>query len=91
MEWIFNGRVAMSNDDSDSSGVEWNHDNRVTDEILQEFPKIRESLKASFSRKARAKIEYIVIVANFLAVMVLNNLVATGTRTGKMLEVPAPE
>jgi hypothetical protein len=50
------------------------------------------STKFSYlSQKACAKIEYIVIVANLLAVMVLNKLVATGIWTGKMLEVAAQE
>lgn len=59
-EWMFHGNVVFPN----PCGVDWDDDDRVPDEMRQEFPRIGEHVKASFSRHAPAPIEYIVIVSD---------------------------
>jgi hypothetical protein len=60
-EWMFEGKVAVPN----LSEVDWDDDNdRVPDEVHKGFSEVGEELKASFSRNAPAKIEYVVIVSS---------------------------
>ena len=77
-EWMFEGYISFPNRcvvDRDDNGP-------VPDEIRQEFPRLGESLKASFSQHAPAAIEYIVIVSD------IEDVCTEEHRNQKFLTVP---